>query len=98
LAEYSETVSGSTLAPFNIWRRVIGRVLEDSKRVNACSFQHLLEKLEYLLIGQLKGRDHAQRILNPRVLETKVLSLLQRLNATTKKARDNTEAGQALLF
>ena len=54
--------------------------------------------LEYLLVGQLKGRDHTRRILSPRVLKTKVLPLLQRLNTMTKKARDNTEAGQALLF
>ena len=40
-------------------RRVVGRVLRDIKRENTCSFQHLLEMLEYLLVGQLKGRDHA---------------------------------------
>ena len=80
------------------WRRVVGGVLGDSKRDNACSFQHLLETLKYLLIGQLKGRDRAGRILSPRILEAKVLLLLQRLNMATKKARDNTEAGQALLL
>ena len=58
------------------WRRVVGRELRDSKRDNACSFQHLLETLEYFLIGQLKGRVHVRRILSPRVLEAKVLSLL----------------------
>ena len=80
------------------WRRVVGGVLRDSKRDNACSFQHLLETLEYLLVGQLKGRNHAGRILSPRILKAKVLSLLQRLNTATKKARDNTKAGQALLL
>ena len=58
------------------WRRVLCTVLGDSKRDDACSFQHLLKTLEYLLVSQLKGRDHARRILSPRVLETKVLSLL----------------------
>ena len=80
------------------WRRVVGGVLEDSKRDNACSFQHLLKTLEYLLVGQLKSGDHARRILSPRVLKTKVLSLPQRLNTTVKETRDDTEAGQALLF
>ena len=37
-------------------------------------------------------------ILSPRVLEAKVLSLLQRLNTTAKKTRDDSEAGQALLL
>ena len=37
------------------WRRVVGRELRDGKRDNACSFQHLLETLEYLCVGQLKG-------------------------------------------
>ena len=39
-------------------RRVVGRELGDSKRDNACSFQHLLETLKYLRIGQLKSWDH----------------------------------------
>ena len=60
--------------------------------------QHLLEMLKYLLVGQLKGRDHAGRILSPRILEAKVLLLLQRLNMATKKAQDNTKVGQTLLF
>ena len=37
-------------------------------------------------------------ILSPRVLEAKVLSLLQRKNTTAKKTRDDSEAGQALLL
>ena len=37
-------------------------------------------------------------ILSPRVLEAKVLSLLQRLNTTVKKTRDDSEASQALLL
>ena len=80
------------------WRRVICTVLGDSKRNDTCSFQHLLKTLEYLLVSQLKGRDHTRRILSPRVLKTKVLSLLQRLNTTAKKTRDDSKAGQALLF
>ena len=78
--------------------RVVSTVLEDSKRDVPYSFQHLLKMLEHLLISQLKGRDHTRRILSPRVLKTKVLSLLQRLNTAAKKTRDDTEAGQALLF
>ena len=79
-------------------RRVFSTVFGDSKRDDACSFQHLLKMLEYLLVSQLKGWDHARRILSPRVLKTKVLPLLQRLNMTAKKTRDDTKAGQALLF
>ena len=67
-------------------------------RNDAYSFQHLLKALEHLLISQLKDRYHTRRILSPRVLKTKVLSLLQRLNTMVKKTRDDTEAGQALLF
>ena len=61
-------------------------------------FNHLLKALEHLLISQLKGRDHTRRVLRPRVLKTIILLLLQRLNTTTKKTRDDTKAGQALLF
>ena len=67
-------------------------------RDDAYSFQHLLKVLEHLLISQLKGRDHTRRILRPRVLKTIILSLLQRLNTAAKKTRNDTEAGQALLF
>ena len=64
----------------------------------AYSLQHLLKALEHLLTSQLKGRDHMRRILSPKLLKTKILSLLQRLNMAAKKTRDDTEAGQALLF
>ena len=78
--------------------RVVSTVLKDSKRDDAYSFQHLLKTLEHLLISQLKGRDHMRRVFHPRVLEPKMLLLLQRPNSAAKKTRNNPEAGQALLF
>ena len=78
--------------------RVLSTVLKDNKRDDAYSFQHLLKTLEHLLISQLKGRDNTRRILSPKVLKTKVLALLQRLNTTAKKTRDDSKAGQALLL
>ena len=79
-------------------RRVVSAILKDNMRNDAYSFQHLLKALEHLLISQLKGRDHTRRILRPKVLKTKILSLLQRLNSAAKKTRDDSKAGQALLF
>ena len=64
---------------------VVSTVLKDSKWDNACSFQHLLKMLEHLLISQLKGGDHTRRVLRPRVLETVMFVLLQRLNSAVKK-------------
>ena len=65
--------------------RVVSTVLKDSKWDDAYSFQHLLKTLEHLLISQLKGRDHTRRVLRPRVLETVMFALLQRLNSAAKK-------------
>ena len=78
--------------------RVVSTVLKDSKRDDAYSFQHLLKMLEHLFISQLKGRDHTRRVLYPEVLKTEMFSLVQRLNSAAKKTRNNSEAGQALLF
>jgi len=79
-------------------RRVLSAILNNSVRNDVHSFQHLPKALEHLLVGQLKGRDHTRRILHPRVLKTKVFSLLKRLDSTAKKTRNNTKAGQTLLF